>query len=264
MITTSVELGPLLKRLRKVPREAAVIVQKAITTDAKGFVKDIIGVTPPSMGKADKASQRRGEGKVEADIRKAYGTPADLWRLIRDAAGKDIADNFWAYMKVRQWHRANDIAQRFTGRSLDVFDGGREHQRRRNPRTGRVIGGGQPKNKQIFLAETQERELRNYIRRQQARVGLLASGFVVAAGRLNVKTPKWVQRHGSQVGSINVRSTTGTFQITIANNARHGTANDLPRRIRFVLASDKRKKRLINSIRYDIRAVLKAQRMKVG
>lgn len=264
MISANVELGPLLKKLRKVPREAAVIVQKAITTDAKGFVKDIIGVTPPSMGKADKTSQRRGESKVKADIRKAYGTPSDLWRLIRDAAGKDIADNFWAYMKVRQWNKANDIAQRFTGRSLDVFDGGREHQRRRNSRTGRVIGGGQPKDKQVFLAETQERELRNYIRHQQARVGLLASGFVAAAGRLNVKTPKWVHRHGSSVGSINVRSTPGTFQITISNNARHGRKNDLPRRIAWVLKTDKRKKRLINSIRYDIRAVMKRQAMNVA
>ena len=261
MISANVELGTLLKRLRKVPREAMSIMTKAIEDDARGFVTDIVHITPPSMGKANIASKKRGEDKVESDIRKAYGSASDLWRLIRDKAGKAVADNFWAYMKLKRWQQANEIAMRYTGKFLDVFDGGAEHQRRRNPRTGRVIGGGQPQDKNIFLTKKEDAKFNRYLKQQSRRVGLLASGFAPAASRLHASIPAWVKRHREQVGTIRVITQPDRFTIVITNNARHGRANDLSRRMQFVLTSGKRQKRLQNSIRYGIRAALKKSQL---
>lgn len=261
MITANVQLGTLIKRLRRVPREAAAIMAKAIQDDARGFVRDIVAITPPSMGRANPASKERGEVKVESDIRKAYGTASDLWRLIRDKTDKGTADNFWAYVKLKRWHQANEIALRITGKYLDVFDGGSEHQRRRNKRTGRVSGGEKPQSKTLFLAPTQDTKLKRYIQQQRSRVGLLAAGFNPAATRLNVTVPAWIRRHREQVGTIRVITQPDRFTIIITNQARHGRANDLSRRMQFVLASGKRQQRLKNSLRYGIRAALKKSQL---
>jgi len=262
MISGNVEIGNLLKRLRKVPNEAPRIIKKAIDTDARGFVRDIVNLTPPSQGKANIESKKRGEGRVEADVRKAYGTPSDMWRLIRDKTGdKGIADNFWAYVKLKQWYRANEIAQRITGYSIDVFDGGAEHKRRRNPRTGRVIGGEQPKHKRVFLAPGQEKNLKKYSKAKQALVGTLAAGFVPAAQELGVKLPVWVTRQRITPGTIKTRRNQISYSIEISNTARYANKADLPRQMRFILQSTKRKKRIANVIKYEIAAVLKKQRL---
>ena len=40
--------------------EAPRIIKKAIDTDARGFVRDIVNLTPPSQGKANIESKKRG------------------------------------------------------------------------------------------------------------------------------------------------------------------------------------------------------------
>jgi hypothetical protein len=254
---TSLDLGPLLKRLRKVPRDAARIIEIAIDTDAKGFVTNIVKITPPSQGQANNQSKKRGEAKVATDIRKAYGTPSDLWRLIRDKAGRPTADNFWAYMKLQRWQQANEIALRITGHGLDVFDGGTEHQRRRSPTTGRVTGSDKPQNKRVFIADTQKPQLNRYITRRQAKVGLLASGFQPAASRLKASLPAWIRRHSLLPGTIAIHRAPGTYSITISNTSPYAKGTDLSRRMRHVLQTDKRKKRLAHRVNAEIRVALR-------
>lgn len=261
MITCNIDLGSTLRRLQKVPRDAARIMQTAIDVDAKGFVADIVKITPPAQGQAGPSAKKLGEAKVASDIRKAYGTPSDLWRLIRDNAGRDVADNFWAYMKTRRWHDASQIAMRITGHGLDVFDAGAEHRRRRNPRTGRVVGGEQPRHKRVFIADTQKAQLNRYIKTRQANVGLLAAGFQPAAAKLGVTLPAWIRRHSVLPGIIDVRHSAGQYSITITNTARHAKGTDLSRRMRYVLQSEKRKRRLIHRIRAEIRVALRQQQL---
>lgn len=264
MISCNIDLGSTLKRLRKVPRDAARIMETVIDTDAKGFVRDVVAITPPSQGRATIESKKRGEEKIAADIRKVYGTPSDLWRLIRDKAGKNVADNFWAYQKLGRWHQANEIALRITGKHLDAFDGGAAHQSRRNRRTGRVTGGGKIGDKALYLPDNQERrKLKRYIAETKSHVGLLAAGFNPAALKLGVSLPQWIKRHGDGIGVIDIQRPPGAYSITITNRARHGSGADLPRRMQFVLQSRKRKQRLIHRINGEINAILKRSALTV-
>lgn len=276
MISANVELGPLLKKLRQIPREATRIIEKAVTTDARGFVRDIVMVTPPfyrpenppennngekvkppTAAKLGKEAKIRGELAVMRDIRKVYITPGKLYDMIKAKEPKAAA-GFWQLVKAKQFDKANRIARRWAFPELLDFgtDDGALHQSKR--RFGRVTIT------KPAAAVENPKYLNAYIKSQQSRVGLLAAGFKSAADRLQVKIPPWIARHSPAVGNIRIDRKTGQFAITISNNARHGRKNDLPRRIAWVLKTDKRKKRLINSIRYDIRAVMKRQAMNVA
>ena len=257
MISANVQLGPLLKKLRQVPRETAQIMSKAVTDDARGFVKDIMAVTPPAMGKANVEAKKRGEAAVARDIRKVYATPGKLYEMIQTNAPK-LAAPFWAAVKAKDWQRANRLA-----RSANVpeiidlgSDDGLVHQSRR--KKGRVTG------KQPSAGVQDVRYLKAYIKTMQARVGLLAAGFKPAALRLGASMPAWISRHSASIGTISVNPNLERFTIVISNRARHGSGNDLSRRIGWVLKSEKRKKRLQNSIRYGIRAALKKSQLQLA
>ena len=257
MISANVDLGTLLKRLRKVPREAVAIMAKAIEDDARGFVSDIVAITPPSMNKANIASKKRGELAVMRDVWKVYATPGKLYAIIK-ARDERLAAVFWRAVQKKDWPAATRVCKSLGVQDLVDFpaDDGTAHQSRR--RAGRVVG-----NKTSEYVR-QPRYVKSYVRQQQSRVGLLASGFAPAARKLRASIPAWIARHRQQVGAISVRAQPDRFTIIITNNARHGRANDLSRRMQFVLMSGKRQKRLQNSIRFGIRAALKKSQLTVA
>jgi hypothetical protein len=258
MISANVQLGPLLKKLKQVPREAAAIMAKAIEDDARGFVRDITDITPPSMGKANPASKKRGESAVMRDVWKVYATPGKLYAIIK-ARDEKLAAAFWAAVKHKNWPQAARICKTLGLKELIDFgsDDGAAHEKRRGS-NGRVTGTKPSEHVR------DARYVRSYIKQQQSRVGLLASGFAPAAARLKTSLPTWITRHQQTVGSITVIPRPDQFTIIITNRARHGRANDLSRRMQFVLNSGKRKKRLQNSIRYGIRAALKKSRLQLA
>jgi len=259
MPTCQVHLGTLLKRLKQVPRDAQRIIETAIDTDAKGFLKDIVAITPPSMGKANKESQRRGENAVLSDVWLVYATPAKLYPLIKAYGSPDIARQYWHLLKnkpqlIPQWL---DLSAPDAVRQLQSgWDGGLEHQKRRG-RNGRVKGNKPT----VRITEADIPKVLAYIKVQQSHVGLLAAGFKPAADALKVSLPAWIRRHGKTLGSIRIHRAIGSYGITITNSAKHGRANDLQRRIRFVLQSDKRKKRLAHRIRAEIRVALRKNKL---
>jgi hypothetical protein len=258
MISANVQLGPLLKKLRQVPREAAAIMAKAIEDDARGFVRDIAAITPPSMDKANPASKKRGEAAVMRDVWKVYVTPGKLYAIIK-ARDEKLAAGFWAAVKHKNWPQAARICKTLGLKELIDFgsDDGAAHEARRG-RDGRVRGDKPSE----YVRDP--RYVKSYIKQMQSRVGLLASGFAPAAARLKTSLPAWITRHRQNVGSITVIPRPDKFTIIITNRARHGRANDLSRRMQWVLKSGKRHKRLQNSIRFGIRAALKKSRLQVA
>lgn len=269
MITAKLDLTKLFHKLKAAPGIIHAELQTKIESEARllvsssGKIPGLVQVTAPSQGKANTEAKRRGEAKVEADIRKAYGTPSDLWRLIRDQSNKGTADNFWAYMKLGRWHQANDLALRITGHGLDVFDGGIEHQRRRNPRTGRVIGGEQPRDKRLFLAPTQLKALDAYIKQQQARVGLLASSLPAAAdsklGKIS-GVPAWISRHRGRLGVCREQRTKTSYYVTLGLSVPG--EKEMVRKFSYVLRY--RYDALQRQLPYLKRAALKKARLAVS
>lgn len=260
MLTAKIDLRRHLQKIRHLPRQADQIMREAVEVDARGFVRDIVAVTPPSQGKANKESQRRGETAVARDVRKVYATPGDLYALIK-ARNPARAGAFWKLVKARDWDGANRLARAENLPEMDsaVLDGqnGRAEEHARRSRGGRVRGDVPS------AAVTQDRLRARYVKQMQKRVGLLASGFAAAARRLGVRLPAWIARHGETLGVVRVKEGFGSFYIEIANKARHGRGNDLARRIAFVLESDKRAKRLVNAVRHRVRALLKSGRVSV-
>lgn len=263
MITASVQLGSLLKRLSQVPRDAARIIETAIDTDARGFIKDMVHITPPSMGKANLESKKRGEAAVAGDIKTVYADESKLYALIRSYAGERTAAYYWHLLKtdpvkLKRWldHAAPDAV-----RSLSRgWDDGAAHRARRT-RKGRVKGS----KPSVILSTPQEtRQLKKYIRMRQQRVGLLAAGFNAGAARLGVNLPAWVRRHGAPFSLLDIRRSVGNYSITIGNKTPFVTNTDVPRRMQWVLNSEKRKKRLIHRIRAEIRVALRKNQIQTA
>lgn len=254
MITARVDVGRYLQKLRHLPREADRVMREAVEVDARGFIKDIVAVTPPSMGKANKTAQTRGEAAVARDVRKVYATPSELYALLQDRATHLVAP-FWAAVRRKDWPAANRILRsqglpEMERAQIDGGSTGRAAEHARRSRQGRVRGT------QPSAAVTEVKTRARYIKAMQRRVGLLASGFLAAAQRLGVKLPAWITRHGARAGAVRVKNGWGSFSIEIVNRARHGRGNDLPRRIEWVLRSDKRTKRLAAALKFRVRAVL--------
>lgn len=271
MMTANVELGPLLKRLRKVPREAAVIMEKAIDADAKGFVKDIVGITPPSMGSANKESHRRGQMAITADLlglqagRDKHQRTAGVFVVMSDdLLAKNAAVNPTG-STVRLFVKKGGIVygcdRQFYKPRASTTEMYAHHQSMRRG-TGRVTtAGGATRDVGRFRFINQMVVSRSaYLRYEKwihQRVGILAAGFNPAAAALGFSLPAWIKKHGNKGGVVSIRRGVGQYTITITNKVPYGGKNDLPRRMAFVLNSGKRKKRLQNSIRFGIRAALK-------
>jgi len=279
MITASVQLGPLLKKLRQVPREAGPIIEKAIDADAKGFVKDIVGITPPSMGKANKASHERGKMSITSDLlglkgnRDKHQRTAGVFVVLDDGLLAANAAQSPNGTTVRLFVKKGGIVygcdRQFYRPNASTGEMYAHHQSLRRKSDGRVTtAGGATRDVGRFRFINQMVVSRSaYLRYEKwihQRVGILAAGFNPAAAALGFNLPAWIKKHGTSGGVVKIVRRPGSYTITITNKVPYGHKTDLPRRMAYVLNSGKRKKRLINSIRFSIRAALKKSQFTVA
>lgn len=237
-LTATVDLSALrssMGRLAAVSqRTLKEVTRQQATLTVSHPRSGIIANTPPSnAGHRGKAAQKAGEINVDRDIKKVYRAPNDLWLMIRDKAGRAVADNFWAYVKLKRWQQASAISEQVTGFRLLLSLTGREHAARRNPRTGRVSG----KYRSAFVAES--RVLDAYIERKQSHVGLLASGWFHAlqdAGLSTSGVPSWVARHSKPNGFARPVETPDSYQLTLGNSSTFGADADHHRRLKAALS----------------------------
>jgi len=152
--------------------------RELVTTAAKGFVRDVVAITPPAgAGVKGAAAKRRGEAAVLGDLAK-LAVPA-----VAAGRGAVLADAD----TLLAAHAASKTA------------------------AGRV----NPRNRQLLLvsAATFNRVLRIL----QGRVGWLSAGWNAAASNLGVSLPAWVKRHGNSQGEARVETTSGRFRLTLTN-----------------------------------------------
>lgn len=196
------DLDTLLKK------EASAAVSNTGTKYAS-----LVTATPPhqldDFPQSTVEVRKTGEAAVKRGIRQVYGTPGELYGIIRKKVGKPLADNFWAYLSTGRFADANAVARLHTGLELKPFDAGRAHKARRNSR-GRVGG----KYKSVFVQD--QHSLKTYIKEKQKKVGLLAAAMVaagrIAFGKVN-GVPSWVGRHTAPWGNITYQDGIWIFRI---------------------------------------------------
>lgn len=221
------KITPMLAKLSRYPglqkqvMEPILKRQAGLIISSGGKVKGVVQATPPyKLDEADTQSvaRKRGEGAVAAGIRKVYGTPGDLYALIKKRVGKGMADNFWAYYKTGRQEDASRIAQQATGFKLAPFDSGRAHKERRNSK-GRVGGNF----KSIFVADLHRVE--SYIKSRQQNVGYLASSLVGPGERKLgslPSVPAWVRRHSAAFGEVLLLETPTGERVRMTIKAPYG------------------------------------------
>lgn len=204
-------MSTLLQQLRNFPRfvdaqgEALLRKHGRALISSSGANKGLVQIIPPaSMDRAvfGNAAKKQGEAKVMSDIWKVYGTPGDVYKMIK-VKNPQLAAGYWQAVKRKDWAAANGLARRLGMPALVDFtsDDGAEHKRRRHD--GEVTG----KKKTMYV--TEGRFVRAYIKMKQRLVGMLASALVSSYdGKLGplAGVPTWISRHAGSWGSANVES----------------------------------------------------------
>ncbi len=271
MVSCKVHLGDVMWRLKKVPEHSARIIEQVVETDAKGFLKDIVAITPPSMGKADKQSQKRGEMAIIHELLGQKGgnniRTGGVFVVIADEILAKASTGKEEYVRLfaRKDGTVYGCDTRYYQPKASIDDMFAYHQSKRL-KSGKIsTAGGRTRDigrwkfiEQMVVSVTAWKRYQKWI---CARVGMLAGGFNAAAAKLGISLPAWIKRHGTGRGAVEIKRSRGHFTITIRNSVKYAPKNDLPRRMKFVLGSDKRKKRIVHRIKAEIRVVLKKQRL---
>jgi hypothetical protein len=165
----------------------------AVRMVAKGFVKDIVAVTPPGSKDVEgKKAQKQGEASIRLDLARIMVVPE---KGALKGPGPESASSV--------------------------------HKAQRNPSDGRVYALRKGKRKPVDAAQLRALEKLLF-----SRVGFLASGWNSMAIRLGVNLPAWVKRHGTKAGIVKVVETDTRFRIEGVNGTAYvGNVKDYLRRI---------------------------------
>lgn len=223
-ITTTTDLRAALAKLDKVGGFSSQLLRREVTTTARAFTREIATQWTPPAGPDLKGTpaKKAGEAAVQRDIRRLFPTASAAYASLPQPQ----AAQFWALLKRGQLDRATALLRTHT---TDARLRNAPLSRRPDPtlhhraRRRGIVPRSTPAQQII----TDPRPLSTYIRQQQRRVGLLASGWLAAARYFKIKLPAWVERHSTH-GSIAPSLLPARTLYRITNNAPHN--GDLPRK----------------------------------
>lgn len=240
------------------------ILDKTVRTDAMGFVRDIIAITPPGHQGKPLASGAKGEPAVAAGIAKVKSDLKKIAVPMTDAIMQRAAARSGAGSEVLLWVdddgtligvERSFFMPRATVETLDAL-----HQARfiRGRMRGKKIEPHKQGKWQLWRAPVVPQSVfKAFTEQQIAKVGKLAGGWVAAAQGLKVRVPKIAKRHAA--GTYLPITGQDSLRFRLTNTRAYASDADVERRARWVLDSDKRKRRLAQRIKAEIRAKLKAQ-----
>ncbi|PTY02741.1 hypothetical protein DB346_08170 [Verrucomicrobia bacterium LW23] len=190
---------------------------------ARGFIRQVVLITPPGGGSVTGVAARaRGNLRIEQDIRRVF---------------RELRHEKWTSPEIKDAIRKKDLAAlreiilripELAGMEVRLTPETSFHQAARGSR-GTVSPRRRPN---VLVLDG----LGAYIREQQKRVGMLASGWNAAAEALGVKLPAWVARHGNSRGSVLLQLNEPNFSIRLANDVPFaGNTRDLTRRVQWAL-----------------------------
>lgn len=214
----------------------------------KNFLRRAVAIIPPSQGKANQESKKRGEAAVMADLRRIF-EPSNqdfIDFFIRVNGGNEQATDFG--------HKGAAAIGLVYDRVLKKGDMVGWHESRRSKYTGRVLGGGSGgrlnRGRALFhTTGVRARDLRSldiglvehgefdwFANRVKKRVGLLAGGFNASAEKLGYRMPAWIRRHGTGRGDVIVELTGTVLRIVMTNDVKFtGTVKGLRRAMQTAL-----------------------------
>jgi len=257
-ISMHIDMAPLLKKLDAVLPLMGKTRDAVLRDEGKILVNKVIKITPPiSKGVTGPAARKQGEAKTAADIRRAYTTPADCYKIISERLDKRAAGAFWGLIRNRQY----DAAQRILTRAapqlrLAPFDGGADHRAARGA-SGTVGKNYQPHSGQVVR---EKKDLDSYIKTRQKNVGLYASSLLNASTDLggDTRIPAWVKRHRGKLGGGAKLTGTGDSAVITITATPPFAARDTQRRMDYALAST------IKNLPKRVRAITRSAMKKAG
>lgn len=211
-------------------RDAAAVLIEV----ARNFVRRAVAITPPSQGKANNESKKRGEAAVMGDLRRIFApsTQDFIDFFIRVNGGREASSAFG--------HKGAAALGLVYDRVLDKGEMVEWHESRRNKSNGRVSGGGDGGSLNRTRAESlttgmRKKDLRSldiglvedgqfqwFANRVKKRVGLLAGGYNAAAEKLGYRMPLWAKRHGTGRGDVEINLAGTHLYVVITNDVRFG------------------------------------------
>jgi hypothetical protein len=211
----AIQLRRLQRNLAKMPEAIGITVQWLTWDQGRLAGRDAIKGTAPWAGNSSGNTSRQrkvGEGAVEGDINRAFAeADEDKYTFfVNKGNGK-------RYAKNKATNQTFEIPPDLWMPELKA-----RHLKLRNSK-GRVM-------KQSRQAWAKPKDLRNYIKTVQSRVGSLKASWVPAAQyfarRVNgaLKIPAWVSRHVPQGTFIDAVAANGNGQIVLSSTIDHNTA----------------------------------------
>ncbi|MGE0412018.1 MAG: hypothetical protein AB7I98_03895 [Verrucomicrobiales bacterium] len=191
VITSDKLTGSIYRLMEEMP---AKDIPAFVHQQFKSTIRTVVEITPPGSKDAKGLeARRRGEATVAGDIGKIF-TP------VARKAGPDIIEEQATLATIHEGLR----------------------------RRGRVFGkktgiANQKRARKAVLAQ--------YIRKKQAGVGKLASGWGAAAARLGVSLPAWIRRHGAR-GLVLFENNSRGIGIRARNTIPYAAQVGAARRIR--------------------------------
>lgn len=165
------------------PDGIAVLMRQS----AARIVKNIVDITPPASGKADTAAKKRGENAIVSDLLKIA---QPVQGITRKQAREVLAS-------------ADELMQ--------------AHARAINA-VGRVNPRSRKEKLQVLSADFVK-----IAALLGKRVGWLAAGMNAAAGKLGIRLPAWISRHGTKFGIIHIEFSATRFRIQLGQNVPYAT-----------------------------------------
>lgn len=268
-VTAKTDTRGALAKLERVGGSSRTVLEKVFRADAKGFVRDVIAITPPNTGKTNKDSQRRGERAIMTDLRggrRSAGT-------VRGGVIMPLADSLVS-QAASSITGTGDSVRLFVKKDGTVYGTERQNFRpdattetlhshhQRYFKNGRMTSaGGRDRSigrwKFVDKLIVRQSVYQAYLKEVFAKVGGLCAGFNAAARALSVPVPVWIRRHGERWSSVAIIASPQRWLVRITNKSKFGSQIDLQRRMDYVLQSGKRQKRLANAYKFALKAELR-------
>ena len=243
------------------------ILDKVMRTDAQGFVRDVILVTPPGSGKKAKGGSWGKAGKIAIyrDLVGGRGKRAGIFQPIDDIIINRAIANDQGGNSVRLFtNKAGETygcERQLFRPDADIAVMHSHHQRYwKNGRMTQAGGHTRDIGRWKFIDKmiVRKSEFQKYLNYVYEKVGILAGGWMKAAQLLKVKSvPPEAKRHPAGTASIAI--TNSSWRVHIGNSVGYASEADLQRRVEWVLDSQRRKARLAKRIEVEIIAALKKQ-----